>query len=522
MTSPHSLPETSAFLLRTIDLAPNWVPQRPGRYLRISEDPLALFRGVDRQLPDTERLGERLGWGAFTDETTYIENDTSAFKKKRVMLADGKYGYRVIRPVWSRMLEDLEAGIIDGIIVYDLDRLVRQPRDLEDLIDLIEQCKKPVQGVTGSIELMTSNGRLNARLLVAVALKSSEDTSRRVARAAVADAEAGSLIRGGRRRYGWAQDGMTRVAGEAMVIVRMRDMVMDGASVGTVATTLRREGVPTVTGAPWTRPVVMQILRSPRLAGIRAYSGRFHEVRPSQHDWRLRAVRKDGDYVYGKWETILPTEEWESLQIALDSHQEASGRVRRVDPGAYCRKYLLSGILRCGLCGGRMTGRNIREIPTYSCRPKDLGGCNGVSRNAKKVDAAVLALIEAYFQRLDIPEVTAAAVENPEWPDLTPRREKLKRDWALEKISDRIYYESIQALDEAETARRREQLGAVAVKRRRAKLSDPRKLLAEVLTPRTPLHRRRAIIGDVLNHVTVMPSSRGPHFCPDDLVPDWR
>lgn len=522
MTIPQALPETSAFLTRTIDLAPNWVPQRPGRYLRISEDPDALFRGVDRQLQDSQMFGERLGWGAFTEESTYVENDTSAFKKKRVVLADGKVAYRVVRPVWDRMLEDLEAGIIDGIVVYDLDRLVRQPRDLEDLIDLVEQTKKPVQGVTGSIDLMTSNGRMAARMLVSVALKSSEDTSRRVARAAVADAEAGTLVRGGRRRYGWQHDGITRVPVEAAVIERMREMVMDGRSVGTVATTMRREGIPTVTGAPWTRPVVMQILRSPRLAGIRSYSGRFHEVRPSAHDWRLRAVRKDGAYVYGKWDTILLTEDWEALQIALDEHQENSGRIRRVDPGAYCRKYLLSGILRCGLCGGRMTGRNIRDIPTYCCRPKDMGGCNGVSRNAKKVDAAVLALVEDHFRSLDPPAITPAVVSSPEWPDLSPRREKLKRDWALEKISDRIYYESIQALDEAETARRREQLGAAEVGRRKVKLRDPKKLLAEVLTPHTPLPRRRAIIMDVLNHVTVMPSSRGPHFCLDDLVPDWR
>jgi DNA invertase Pin-like site-specific DNA recombinase len=36
------------------------------------------------------------------------------------------------------MLDDLEVGLIDGIVFYDMDRLARQPRDLEDLIDWVE------------------------------------------------------------------------------------------------------------------------------------------------------------------------------------------------------------------------------------------------------------------------------------------------------------------------------------------------------------------------------------------------
>ncbi|WP_078971341.1 recombinase family protein [Streptomyces chattanoogensis] len=35
------------------------------------------------------------------------------------------------------LLAGLAHGVIDGVIFYDLDRLVRQPRDLEDLIDSV-------------------------------------------------------------------------------------------------------------------------------------------------------------------------------------------------------------------------------------------------------------------------------------------------------------------------------------------------------------------------------------------------
>ena len=46
-------------------------------------------------------------------------------------------------------------------------RLARQPRDLEDLIDLVEYYKRPVETVTGQLDLRASNGR--ARLMTASA-----------------------------------------------------------------------------------------------------------------------------------------------------------------------------------------------------------------------------------------------------------------------------------------------------------------------------------------------------------------
>ena len=127
----------------------------------------------------------RLGW---TLAKFYPENDTSAYKKRKITLPDGSVAWRVIRPQFASMLEDLHAGTIDGIIVYDLHRLARQPRDLEDLIDLIQVHQRPVACVTGSVDLMASGRQAMARVLTAVANESSADTARRVARARLQEA----------------------------------------------------------------------------------------------------------------------------------------------------------------------------------------------------------------------------------------------------------------------------------------------------------------------------------------------
>jgi DNA invertase Pin-like site-specific DNA recombinase len=75
------------------------------------------------------------------------------------------------------MLKDLETGVIQGIVVYDLDRLARQPKDLERIIDIYDRKPLIFATVQGSIDLSTPDGRTMARVLVAMANKSSMDTA---------------------------------------------------------------------------------------------------------------------------------------------------------------------------------------------------------------------------------------------------------------------------------------------------------------------------------------------------------
>ncbi|WP_055587471.1 recombinase family protein [Peterkaempfera griseoplana] len=198
-----------------------FVPQRPGAFLRISSDRFGLEAGVERQLEDSEDTRTRLAWGPFA--RVYKENDTSAFKKKKLVRADGSIDWVVMRPKFRQLLADLASGIIDGVIFYDLDRLVRQPRDLEDLIDVVEYVKRPVIGATGGrMNLINNSDRHMARMMCVMALKSSEDTARRVARMHLSLAQEGKVQ--GRIAYGWVRKGPgkgTTVPAEAAIVRRI-------------------------------------------------------------------------------------------------------------------------------------------------------------------------------------------------------------------------------------------------------------------------------------------------------------
>ncbi|MGW4672292.1 recombinase family protein [Streptomyces sp. NPDC004324] len=142
---------------------------------------------------------------------TYEEPDTSAWKRRRVRQPDGTVAYRVIRLVFEGALEDLKRGKtpddqpLDGLIVYDIDRLTRDNRHLEDAIEVVENFRRPI---TGTLDLLTDNGRTVARLLVAVANKSSADTARRVCRKHHAMQQAG-IPAGSTRPFGHNADKRT-------------------------------------------------------------------------------------------------------------------------------------------------------------------------------------------------------------------------------------------------------------------------------------------------------------------------
>ncbi|WP_454151187.1 recombinase family protein [Microbacterium lacticum] len=90
-------------------------------YLRISQDRTGLQAGIHRQQEDCLAHAAKLG---FADPQVFIDNDVSAFDGGR------RNGY-------DALVAEVRAGVTH-IIVWRVDRLYRQPRELEDLIDLVE------------------------------------------------------------------------------------------------------------------------------------------------------------------------------------------------------------------------------------------------------------------------------------------------------------------------------------------------------------------------------------------------
>lgn len=519
----------------------NDLPQFAGGYARISDDRLGLEKGVGRQTDDIHDCGRAIGWNV---GRIYVENDTSAYKKRKITLPDGQVVWRVIRPEFRRMLDDFQHGRIDGIIVYDLDRLVRQPRDLEDLIDLVEAYHRPVKGTTSTIDLMTSSGRAMARVLTAMANKSSEDTARRVARASLQDAREGRIKK--IRRFGYTADGKI-IEEEAEALRWAARRIINGEAWSSTVLALERGtalesgDVRPLNGGHWTIPTLRNQLINPTIAGLAVYRGMMRdrgERRSDLADPKAAALKNDdGSYIKNGLPEILTVEEWEAVADAVKAARDGAPTA---PPRA--KKYLLSGLLRCrkvredgSICNRVMHGTKIgkrghpgESFVVYRCPTKALGGCGGTWRVAEQVDKLIERLFFEYLAReapRQSPTVAPAVPPTQEQVELTDAQQRLaelNQQYALGTVSGQTYFTTVGLLE----ARIRTLTADVAKQVERIALFAPMRTAAQVTKEwkDADTNGKRAILTKYLHAIEVSPSETfGPRsFDRNAIQPVWK
>jgi DNA invertase Pin-like site-specific DNA recombinase len=517
-----------------------WVKDEKTGELRLSE------KGVTRQKEDILALAEKLGVDIVK---WYEDNDTTAFKKKRIRLPNGRSVWRVIRPEFREMLADYEDGKIDGVIFYDLDRLARQPRDLEDLIDLAEYYKRPVATVTGELDLRTSNGRTMARVLVAMANKSSEDTSRRVARARLQQAQQGhnSRMGPGRRRFGYDFD-RSIIEAEAELIRAGARRILAGESWVSLTRFYRESGIPTVGGGRWGYGTIRQIYLTPTIAGIAVYNGAMRKENQEGHKRTPYAdpesvALKDaaGNYVRSAdWEPILSAEVWKAL--ISEWHRRREGKAFSAFG---TRKYLLSGLLRCGrilddgtmcnrsLSGGvMMNSKNGKRWTVYRCPNKSLGGCAGTTRATKKLDPLIEELLFAHITaNAPRDHETDSAGPGPDDPDVKEladvqrRLFKLRTGYAQGTVTDDTMFNVVPQLEARERKLKSELAKKAKIHRGRKSLAVPvEDVRREWDTAANDIGVRRAILSRYIKAIVIRKSTIPNRRVLDysSIEPIWR
>src|ERR1700712_2505050 len=159
------------------------MPNAVAIYARISQDRSGEGQGVGRQMEDCRAEAARRGWMVAEE---YVDNDVSAYSGK-------------VRPAFERMGDHVRDGLRDAVIVYNFDRLTRQPIELEHFAaTCLAAGVRTLATVTGDVDLGNDDGMFTARLYAAFAAKESGRRSARVRRKMQANASEG-LPHGGNR-----------------------------------------------------------------------------------------------------------------------------------------------------------------------------------------------------------------------------------------------------------------------------------------------------------------------------------
>lgn len=479
-------------------------------YGRESFDPQRTAEQVNAQLADMRPFALGIG-GKIGRE--YPENHVSAFKRVKVALPDGTYGYRVVRPDWDSMLTSLRRGEYNALCLPNIDRGMRDPRDLEDLIDLVEHYGVYVVGLTGNIDLTTDEGISSARREVDQRNRESRNISRRMQNGNRRAALDGRHHGGKNRPFGWRKDRVTVNKREAKHIQREVPRLLAGVSPRSIAIEWNDRGIPTVTGSPWRAVTIIQIFANPRLCGWRTYLG---EV--------LR--NEDGVPVRGKWETLIAEADHEALVAVLKPPE--SLRSPRSGKGTVTKR-LLSPFVRCGKCNSRMYGtirndkRMGKKFINYRCPPKGNGGCGSVSRNGTPIDEYVTTLVLMEQSKIALRKIE----ELPPWDKEGELNEVLTQisqttaAFKARQISGGRYFPLLEYLESEERRLKAEKRKYEA--RRQARAEAAADLRTEWNRPEFTLEQKQAAIAKSITAVVIHPAPHpGAKFHPDQISVIWR
>ncbi|WP_170671879.1 recombinase family protein [Ruegeria denitrificans] len=92
----------------------------------------------------------------------------------------GLSGGTLERPALQRLLEEIDAGRIDMVVVYKIDRLTRSLADFSKLVERLEQANCSFVSVTQAFNTSSSMGRLTLNVLLSFAQFEREVTAERI------------------------------------------------------------------------------------------------------------------------------------------------------------------------------------------------------------------------------------------------------------------------------------------------------------------------------------------------------
>lgn len=295
------------------------------------------------------------------------------------------------RAGWPAVLDAIRAGGVDVLLVWEVSRLTRNEREWLDFADLCEATDTKV-AVGGHVyNLGEPQDRMILGQLVNFAAFEAAMTRKRSMRGQSANLATG--MPAGRVLFGYRRirDPHTgALLGQEIdpvlgpVVREIFDRVANGDSVRSVQNDLTRRGVPASSVKhrpgevkPWPRTSLGNILRNRSYLGQRTHHGRV--------------------VMEGAWPALVDARTFERVQAILADPTRRTRTDNRT-------KHLLAGIIRCEVCGGRVThkGARQRNAAHYRCQQ---GG--HVAASAARLEAGVRELLVTWLAAPDALDVWA-------------------------------------------------------------------------------------------------------------------
>lgn len=260
----------------------------------------------------------------------------------------GFSGTSTNRPALSKLIDDVEAGLIDKVIVYKLDRLSRSQKDTLYLIEdvfLAHQCD--FISINENFDTSTAFGKAMIGILAVFAQLEREQIRERMIMGQTAYAHSGGIV--GRCSIGYDYDSQNKTLivnkYEAMQIKRIFKEYLSGKTITEITKDLNDAGYTHKYGK-WIFTTVRHVLTSRVYLGETKYDGQWYK---SNHQPLITEEMHD--------------KSMSRINEMYENHQRNAGA-----------RSLLGGLLVCQRCGAKYTRdsafSNGKKYSYYVCNSK--------------------------------------------------------------------------------------------------------------------------------------------------------
>jgi site-specific DNA recombinase len=344
----------------------------------------------------------------------------------------GYSGTSLERPGLDHVRDLVEAGGVSVVVAQDRDRLAREPAYLYLLKEEFERRGTKLWALNDKGD-DSPEGQFTDGILDQLAKFERAKTAERTRRGLDKKVREGRIIRGNQSPYGfrYGEDGEVLLVFEPEMAVMRRIFRMvgaEGASLGEVQRTLKREGVPSAMGGGWPRSTVRYLILNELYRPITAdevaacglvtrdVASALPSAGPfSLWTWNKMRVKRsparaeDGTYRNRVRNEARPREQWSAVPVDIseaglsrelvDAARERLSQNERRPPSTRVRRLWLlnGGIARCALCGNAYSPHTVHDRgnirPYYRCYTRfnhGLDACtNGRSTQAAPLEDAV-------------------------------------------------------------------------------------------------------------------------------------
>lgn len=305
---------------------------------------------------------------------------------------DGGFtGGNMERPALKQLLDDINAGLIDCIVVYKVDRLSRSLMDFSRIMDTLDKTGVSFVSVTQQFNTTSSMGRLTLNILLSFAQFEREIISERTRDKMSAARRKGKYI-GGRPLLGYDVDRATKKLVvnelEAERVRQIFDIYLQ--SEGLIGT------IEAIQARGW-RSKSWITKTDKQLGGGQFYKTTLHAL--LTNPIYLGKVCYRDEMYEGEHRAIVDPDVFAAVKKKLNANRVGLGdRIHGKSPG------VLAGLLRCSACDSMMThstsggsGRGSKRYRYYVCNKAKKRGhktCPRPSLPAEEVERFVVAQLQ--------------------------------------------------------------------------------------------------------------------------------